>query len=162
MQEFEIRSGVLYKYNGSGGRVVIPDGVRIIGAEAVARCATLTEVVIPRSVKSIGNGAFRESESLVRVVTVDYENGETVQGDGNVLSGVVIQGSSKSIGEYAFYECTALTEAVIPYGITSIENSAFYNCSSLSKLCSDAASITEFTIPLMLPALLFETPMLSR
>lgn len=36
-----------------------------------------------------------------------------------------------AIGDYAFYNCTALTSVTIPEGITSIGYAAFYNCSKL-------------------------------
>ena len=51
--EFEISNGILQKYNGSGGKVVIPDSVRIIGADAFSNCQKLTAVVIPNSVQQI-------------------------------------------------------------------------------------------------------------
>ena len=50
MDEFVINEGVLEKYLGAGGDVVIPDGVEEIEAEAFAYCDGLTSVVIPDSV----------------------------------------------------------------------------------------------------------------
>ncbi len=39
----------------------------------------------------------------------------------------------RSIGNYAFYECTSLKELVIPNGVNSIGVRAFYKCTSLWK-----------------------------
>lgn len=50
-------SGVLTKYNGVGGDVVIPNGVTGIGDDAFSDSA-VTNVVIPDSVTYIGYSAF--------------------------------------------------------------------------------------------------------
>ncbi len=52
--DFVIKNGVLKKYTGRGGNVVIPDGVTSIGDYAFNRCANLTSITIPDSVTSIG------------------------------------------------------------------------------------------------------------
>ena len=41
---------------------------------------------------------------------------------------VVIKSGVTSIGNYAFYNCSALTSVDIPKGVTSIGNDAFYGC----------------------------------
>ena len=46
---------------------------------------------------------------------------------------MVITGG-KSIGKYAFYDCTSLTSIEIPSSVTSIGSSAFYNCSKLTDV----------------------------
>ena len=58
MAEFEIKKGILKKYNGSGGDVVIPDEVTKIGNGAFWGCRDLASVVIPDSVTTIGEYAF--------------------------------------------------------------------------------------------------------
>ena len=58
MSNFEIENGVLIKYRGYGGDVVIPDGVTSIGDGAFWDCRYLRKVVIPDSVISIGIELF--------------------------------------------------------------------------------------------------------
>ena len=42
--------------------------------------------------------------------------------------------SVTSIGEYAFYVCSSLTDITIPEGVTSIGNHTFYGCSGLTDI----------------------------
>ena len=56
--DFRIENGVLEKYMGNGGDVVIPEGVKSIGSWAFYGCSSLTGVTIPEGVKSIGERAF--------------------------------------------------------------------------------------------------------
>ena len=80
-KDFIIENGVLKKYVGSGGDVVIPEDVKCIGDHAFGGCHDLTGVVIPASVTHIGQWAFASCRSLV--------NAEVPYG-------------MKSIGDYAF------------------------------------------------------------
>lgn len=57
LDDFEIENGVLKKYNGEGGNVIIPEGVIIIGEEAFY-CVTLTNIILPDSVEIIKTNAF--------------------------------------------------------------------------------------------------------
>ena len=68
MAEYEIKKGILKKYNGSGGDVVIPDGVTKIGESAFEDCKDLASVVIPNGVTKIGNGAFWGCKYLTKVI----------------------------------------------------------------------------------------------
>lgn len=62
--EFTINNGVLEKYYGVGGDIVIPVGVTAIAKEVFLGCESLTSVVIPNSVTSIGSGAFIRCRNL--------------------------------------------------------------------------------------------------
>ena len=103
-EDFEIINGILVKYKGAGGDVVIPGTVTVIGEKAFYECRSLTSVIIPNSVTSIGDHAFY------------YCSG---------LTGVTIPNSVTSIGEYAFSGCSGLTSVTIPNSVTSIGYSAF-------------------------------------
>ena len=50
------------------------------------------------------------------------------------LTELTIPNSVTSIGNYAFYGCSGLTELTIPNSITSISHGAFWNCSGLTEL----------------------------
>lgn len=69
--DFEIENGVLVKYTGAGGDVVIPDGVTSIGDWAFSRCEGLTSVTMPDSVTTIGDYMFHSCKSLTSVTIPD-------------------------------------------------------------------------------------------
>ena len=62
--DFIIENGVLKKYVGPGGDVVIPEGVTVIGYCAFEDATNLTSVEIGEGVEEIGGKAFFECLSL--------------------------------------------------------------------------------------------------
>ena len=113
--------------------LVIPDSVTSIGDYAFRYCDSLTSVVIPNSVTTIGEGAFSGCSSLTSIVIPDSVTsiGNYAFSGCSSLTSVVIGNSVTYIGDYAFYACYSLTSVVIPDSVTSIGDCAFYDCSSL-------------------------------
>ena len=110
--------------------VIIPDGVKKIGAFAFDNCENLAKVTIPESVKSIGDGAFSRCENL-KTVTIS----EGVKKIGRVafdgcknLSSVIIPESIKKIESYAFRGCKNLKSIIIPDGVEEIGKDIFDEC----------------------------------
>ena len=148
-EDFEIdKNGVLVKYVGPGGDVVIPDGVTGIGKGAFLRCESLTSVTIPGSVVFIDDGEFENDDGTTpqgafyacpHLVSVTIGNGVKSIGTGTFstctnLKSVTIPDSVTSIGEYAFYSCNSLTNIDIPNSVTSIGKDAFSNCQGLTNI----------------------------
>ncbi len=77
--------GVLQKYAGPVGDVVIPDRVTSIGEKAFYGCSGLTSIVIPDTVTRIGRSAF---EGCSR------------------LTSIAIPSSMTKIGNRAFFDCS--------------------------------------------------------
>jgi hypothetical protein len=71
--DFEISSGVLYKYNGSDTQVIIPDNVTIIESFAFANLG-ITDVSIPDSVTEIRSGVFSNCKKLTSVIIPNSVN----------------------------------------------------------------------------------------
>lgn len=66
-EEFLISGGVLVSYGGGSAAVMVPEGVRVIGAEAFAEHEEMESLILPDSVKVIGEGAFENCSNLVQV-----------------------------------------------------------------------------------------------
>lgn len=101
--DFEITNGVLTKYVGPGGDVVIPEGVTKIGQKAFWGCENVTSVTIPEGVTDLAFGAFWECTGLKEI---------------SLPEGLT------TIGEYAFTWCRSLTKITLPKSIREIEISA--------------------------------------
>ena len=52
----------------------------------------------------------------------------------NEMTTVVIESGATTVGQYAFYQCTALTSIDIPTGVTTIEYNAFDSCTGLISI----------------------------
>jgi len=157
--DFLIEDGVLVKYVGPGGDVVIPEGVThierfvfsgcrslisvtipegvtSIGDHAFSGCSSLTSVMIPESVTSIGWGAFSGCSNLTSVTIpegVASIDSESFSGCGSLTSVTIPEGVT-SIGSHAFSRCSSLTSVLIPESVTSIGWGAFSGCSSLTSV----------------------------
>ena len=104
-------------------------------------------------VRSIGDYAFYSCSSLtIIIVDVNNENYKSIDGnlytkDGKTLiqyaigkkdASFIIPDGVTSIGNSAFRDCYSLTNITIPNSVTSIGNSAFSNCDKLTSIIVDA------------------------
>lgn len=155
--------------------VTIPNSVAEIGIQAFDGCSGLTSVTIPNSVHGIGKWAFRDCTGLTSVTIgngvsyvgigdeafkgctgltsvhisdlaawckVDFASDDSnplnyahhLFLNGEEVKDLVIPNGVQSIGEYAFYRCFGLTSVTIPNSVTSIEPYAFWGCPGLTSV----------------------------
>ena len=114
----------------------IKEGIMIICDRAFDWCCSLSNIVIPASVTSIGNSAFSGCDSLSEIVIPSSVTriGDNVFSGCSSLSSIVISDGITSIGNLAFSGCSSLSNIVIPASVTSIKKGAFFRCSSLSSI----------------------------
>ena len=131
--EFIIENGVLQKYTGAGGNVVIPDGVKEIGKAAFENNVFLTAVTIPVGVLKIGFDAFRCCTNLSAVQFSDdiVEIKQEAFCFCESLTCITLPAGLKAIGNRAFSNCKSLQSCTFPQGLTRIGIGAFACCTGL-------------------------------
>ena len=123
--------------------LIIPNNnIRVIRKGAFINCTSITSVTIPQSVLSIEQNAFYGCSNIVRVELdcnfivskeyIYYDNIGILFG-GHVEK-CVLGNSVTSIGDSAFYGCSSLTSITIPNSVTSIGGCAFVGCSGLTSI----------------------------
>ena len=130
--------------------VTIGSGVTTIGNEAFFNCSGLTSVTIPNSVTSIGERAFYDCSGLTTVHITDLTawcnisfgdhysnpllNAHHLYLNSHEIKDLVIPEGITSIDNHAFYGCSGLTSVTIPNSVTSIGIGAFSGCSGLTSV----------------------------
>ena len=108
-----------------------------IGGEPV------TEVVVPESITTIGY----QLTGFTSLTSITIHSGVTSIGNyafygcSNLTDVSFAEGSElTSIGDHAFFSCSSLTSLEIPAGVTSIGRDAFTGCSNLESVTFAAGS----------------------
>ncbi len=89
-------------------KVILPDTIREIGNSCFNNCKDLESIVLPDSINTIGSQAFCRCKGLTEIELPD---------------------SITTIGKFAFRDCTGLKKIVMPAGLKKLETGMFYDCS---------------------------------
>ncbi|MBQ8210486.1 MAG: leucine-rich repeat domain-containing protein [Clostridia bacterium] len=136
--------------------ITLPSNLTTIGNGAFRDCTNLTSISIPASVTSIGTWPFSGCSSLSKV-TISSSN-QRYSSDGcaifnkdktaietccnSTISSYDIPDGVINIADYAFYNCSKLTNIKIPDSVTSIGESAFSYCLGLSSITISSSVTT--------------------
>lgn len=126
--------------------LTIPSSVTSIGRFAFSSCG-LRSLSIPEGVTTIEEGLCRDTYSYLTSVsipsTVTQIKDNAFNNSYNLKTVVFASGSAlMSIGNHAFYNCSALTSIDLPDGATTIGDYAFYSCTKLTSVHLPAALTT--------------------
>ena len=101
--------------------MMIPKSVRVIGNAAFNQCVDKTSITIPEGVTQIEDYAFNDCQGLA------------FRGCRN-LNTVSIPNSVTHIGESAFDCCVSLSSITLPKSLTTIGESVLCNCDNLKEI----------------------------
>jgi len=115
--------------------IVLPEGLMSVGAFAFQLCA-LTSVVLPASCTSIGEYAFNYCRSLASITLPASltKIGVNCFNESESLTTITIPDKVSTIQQCTFAACTALTSISLPASLTLISSHAFCECTSLTAI----------------------------
>ena len=138
--------------------IIIPDGVKTIGAAAFGNCSNLTDITLPGSIESINttvwgssDGAFNGCNSLTNVrfngsignwCVINFECDTSnplyyakhffIRGE--ETKNIKIPNGVTSINSLAFRHVTYIESVTIPGSVKTIGEHSFYNCTGLKTV----------------------------
>ena len=124
-------------FNSSVEEIILPEGIKDIGENALWGFTALERINIPSTVETIGNGAL--SGTKIREIVIPG----SVRSIGNgafdsclQLSSISFENSSDGLklGDDVFASCNSLAEITIPARITHLGDRSFFRCEKLSKI----------------------------
>ena len=149
--------------------VTLHEGLTTIGTRAFYNCK-LTDVTIPSTVRSIGNGAFKGNPTssvtwLPATCSVGTDTdapfystnsqvtsfifGDSVRtipgylcANMSRLDSISLPATVTTIGQYAFKDCSALRSVNLPAGVSSVGQRAFNYCTSLREIAFPQGIVT--------------------
>lgn len=145
--EYTLPEGVLYMderafaYCGNITSIRLSDALTEIPEEAFYRCTALAELYVGKSVKSVGDYAVYYCDALKKINISDVAawcdirfcyrgllgNKDLYLND-KLVTHLVIPDGVKSISEYAFYDCNSITELTLGKDVEQIGVYAFCSC----------------------------------
>ena len=114
-------------------KLIIPKTVKYIGEEAFRYNSSITSLVLPEGLVYLGKNAFKSCYKLreVSIPSTMDEISEKAFLNCPELETVSLTDCTRKIGKKAFYGCSNLKKINMPRGLSSIGEKAFYNCPSM-------------------------------
>lgn len=169
----ETDDGILYSisdnevtvegFNYAGSVMRVPDKidglpVRYIAPQACRGNSALGEVILPSTIRVIGEYAFGECPNLTKVVMDGgYEIGVSAFRGSKALMSVTLPGTLEKIGDYAFENCTMLGKLKIPSSLKEIGIDAFAGCDRVSFRCGGNSYAKEYAKQYSIPTSFSDT-----
>lgn len=142
----------MFEGNSTVKEIMIPEGVEIVGDEAISGCENLERIILPNTLTELeirncdklekvdipGSVTSLSLTNCVNLKEINFVDDGTIikrfcfQGSG--LEGIILPSRLEMIPMIAFSVCEQLETVNIPQSVTSIESYAFEWCTSLVSL----------------------------
>ena len=114
--------------------VVIPDSVTELGNSAFSGCADLESVQLSKNVVYLSSSTFANCTSLKEINLKNITEIDFEAFDGCTALTNVELAAVKTIGYYAFKDCSSLKEITLPETLVQLDHSVFTGCTKLETI----------------------------
>lgn len=135
--EFDPQSGSITKYIGSASTVVVPHSIGGVAVTGIAypgfsspSSQTVTEIILPETVRTISDSAFLNCASLKNVQVYGPIDSLGIRAFENCtsLEEITFHNGIKEMGVYAFNLCENLKKADLGDKLAALPEGAFFGC----------------------------------
>jgi len=139
-----------YVFNNCVGlsSVKLPNSISAIEDYTFASCTNLSQITLGSGIRSISKNAFTGCKNITKLVIPDVAAWCSIEGvnylttnkpylysdENTVMTDVVIPEGVETLGDYAFYLCRGFSSVTLPNSLKSIGYWAFRNCTDLFTL----------------------------
>lgn len=136
MRSLQTEGDVLIKCKDGSSSIKIPTGVRTIGNNAFKNCESLEKIDLGDEVEYINREAFRGCKSLqtLHLHSGIHKIGESAFRDCLSLKSLVVDSDELELGERSFENCASLFEISLKNSITELYGGVFNSCKSLEHI----------------------------
>ena len=136
MHSLKINGDILERCKDGNPVISIPRSVRIVNSGAFKNCEKLEHLEIGVSVESLMTEACRGCKSLIELYLPQNVRsvGESAFRDCTSLKSLVVDNDKIELGERAFENCASLTDITLADGISEIYGGVFNSCKALSEI----------------------------
>lgn len=166
LQEFEVdensssfttQSGILYTKDMQelvkcpmalyAEEYIVPNGVKVIRAEAFATCTNIKRFYLPETLTTIGECAFENCEmASIRIPQTVTSIGGSAFNKCNNLEFLVLPEGTSKIQSMTLHGCKSLTYVYIPANVKEFGTWAIADCPSLNMINSQITDIDSVTV----------------
>ena len=127
--------------------VILPSTIKRIGEGAFKSCSNLESVELPEGIQAVDEAAFGGCSSLTTIPSLEHieEIGIGAFSGCSNLTGDLDLSSAKYVGENAFSGCGNITSVKFTSNLGSVDAGAFAGCSALSDVSFDENSDVIFS-----------------